>query len=709
MKKKKILLLGGTGAMGVYLAPELVNLGYQVYITSRSPHVSVERDLIYITGDAKNKAFLRNLLRIKFDAIVDFMVYNTNEFTERYEELLNSTSHYLFLSSYRVYGDNHGEPITEESPRLLDSVKDKKYLATDEYGLTKARQENLLRKSGKNNWTILRPSITYSSERFQLGTMEAHEFLKRALQGKPIIFPKEMLGKYTTLSWAGDVAKLISRMVLNEAAMGEAFTVSTSEKHTWQEIMDYYVELLDMKVKIVDLSLYQELIGRPYQIKYDRMLDRVIDNSKALRVAEMRQEDFMPTKDGLRIELNSFCKKPVFKAKNAKWEERIDEITLPPKKENIFVSVRHKIFKLPGFRQCKNLYIRIRKKLTQRKKKKDTYHGAIVTLTGGYNYGSVIQRWALQNFLKQHGYRFKLFDFDFMRNMSKKVGDRTSVEAFIDKHLDTEVFEIEKARRYNTFIVGSDQVWRDFFGDWNKFGNFFLAFLGNKKAKRIGYAVSFGFDKWAEPYTIPEEKNKISQYVQKFDAVSVREKSGIDLVAELGNTAVHVIDPTLLMTAKKYSKIIDNSIYKKETTAPLFYYILDSTPAKMDVIQKIAHSMNMDAAGIIPTDGTPLVSPEIWLKGFRDSKMVITDSFHGTVFSIINHTPFYVFTNKKRGTARIKELLDLLGIEDRLIYTDEMHNEALQKDIDWNAVEKRLTILRKQSGDWLLNSLKSNK
>ena len=231
-------MLGGTGAMGMYLAPEMLKLGYQVYITSRKEHESND-DIIYITGNAKDKAFLDTLLEQKFDAIVDFMIYKTEEFRERVMALLESTPHYVFLSSYRVYGDNHGKPITEESPRLLDSVKDEEYLATDEYGLTKARQENILRASGRKNWTIIRPAITYSKDRFQLGTMEAQDFIKRAIEGKTVIFPEQMLDKQATLSWAGDVSKMMSRMILNEKTFGETYTVSTSEHHTWKEVMEY--------------------------------------------------------------------------------------------------------------------------------------------------------------------------------------------------------------------------------------------------------------------------------------------------------------------------------------------------------------------------------------------------------------------------------------------------------------------------------------
>lgn len=751
-EKKKVLMLGGTGAMGVYLAPELLNLGYQVYITSRSEHVSNERDIIYIVGNAKDPEFLDQLLQERYDAIVDFMVYNTKEFKARYMQLLDSTPHYLFLSSYRVYGDNHGQPITEESPRLLDSVDDADYLCSDEYGLTKARQENILRASGRRNWTILRPAITYSKERFQLGTMEANEFLQRVLKGKPIIFPKQMLDKQATMSWAGDVARLMARMVLNEEAMAETFTVSTSEHHTWREIMGYYTELLDMKVKLVDLAVYQEVIGRPYQIKYDRMLDRIIDNSKALRVAGMRQEDFMPLRDGLSIELTNFARNPKYTGNSPKRDRQMDALTRSRVREGLLKiksklrPIKNKIDKVKKLHQEKKLFNKIVSKcaalplirrlkepakkivrlyqeeqLWQAIKKRvrkifvkpidlmvqtQKYDGAIVTLTGAYNYGSIIQRWALQDFLRQNGLRFKLLDFPFMQNMGSNVGDRTLTQKFIDRRLDTEEFDSEKAKYYRAFVVGSDQVWRDFFNDWKKFSVFFLAFLGEKKAKRIGYAISFGFDKWSGPYTKAVQKARISEYVKKFDAVSVREKSGIALVEELGNKAVHVLDPTLLREAADYSKLIEDSPYANIPSSQLFYYILDMQTAKQAVIDQVANALQMSVSGIVPSDGKPLVSPEVWLKGFRDAEFVITDSFHGMVFSIINRKNFYVFANKARGIARMAELLKLLGIENRIIYMEDIRIDNMHQSIDWKAVEKRLNKLKKESGEWLILNLK---
>ena len=147
---KKILLLGGTGAMGVYLREYLTQEpDTHVYITSRRAQTDMDA-IRYLQGDAHDLAFLRTCLAtVQPDAVVDFMVWNTAQFEQVCPLLLQHTKHYLFLSSYRVFAEQI--PLTEKSPRLLDVCPDKTYLQTDEYGLTKARQENILRQSGRKN------------------------------------------------------------------------------------------------------------------------------------------------------------------------------------------------------------------------------------------------------------------------------------------------------------------------------------------------------------------------------------------------------------------------------------------------------------------------------------------------------------------------------------------------------------------------------
>ena len=143
----RILGLGGADAMSVDLVKVLGKRGDNVTVTSRSERKSEFGNVKYVKGDAHDAEFLKAFLNEKYDSIVDFMAYNTEEFKARCDLLLGSTDHYFFMSSCRVYADLQ-TPITEGSPGLLDVSEDSEYLKTDEYVLTKARQENLLLESG---------------------------------------------------------------------------------------------------------------------------------------------------------------------------------------------------------------------------------------------------------------------------------------------------------------------------------------------------------------------------------------------------------------------------------------------------------------------------------------------------------------------------------------------------------------------------------
>ena len=323
----KALVLGGTGAMGLYLVPELASQGYEVRVVSWDNVVSDNPRISYVKADAKNNEYLKELLKEKFDVIVDFMLYSTEEFKARYELLLQNTAHYIFLSSYRVY-DGGEIPITENTSRLLDVSKDKDFMATEDYSLYKARQEDVLQNSKYNNWTIVRPAITYSKYRFQLVTLEAPVVVARTLKGLPVVLPGEALSVQATMSWAGDVAKMFSRLLLNPAAWRECFTLATAEHRTWGEIAEYYREIIWLKYVAADTGDYLNIINNApwarYQLAYDRLFQRVVDNSKVLRVTGLKQADFMPLRRGLEKELSALPKDTVWPDAGAVWE-RMDD------------------------------------------------------------------------------------------------------------------------------------------------------------------------------------------------------------------------------------------------------------------------------------------------------------------------------------------------------------------------------------------------
>jgi nucleoside-diphosphate-sugar epimerase len=243
---KKVLVLGGTGAMGSYLVPKLVEDGYTVDVVSMDDAVSDSPDLQYIKANAKDKAVLGELLSKRYDGIVDFMIYHIREIPEYLPLLLENTDHYIYLSSYRVFADEE-HLIVESSPRLLDVSKDEVLVRSDDYSIYKAHGENFIRESKRRNWTIIRPAITYSHKRCQLITLERQHLLPYIQSGKPVPLYADALTVQGTMSWAGDVAEMQKRLLFNDRAICEDFNVTTSEHHSWGEIADYYGDLFSLK------------------------------------------------------------------------------------------------------------------------------------------------------------------------------------------------------------------------------------------------------------------------------------------------------------------------------------------------------------------------------------------------------------------------------------------------------------------------------
>lgn len=322
----RVLLLGGTGAMGRNLSRELVSMGHETTVTSRVPHEDAD-GIRYVVGNAMDQGFLADVLGRGWDAVVDFMVRYTKDFRLVMPTLLAGTGQYLFVSSYRVYADS--PVITEESPRLLDVVNDHVYLATDEYALAKARCEDLLRASRHDNWTIARPAITYDggAARLQLGVMESTVWLWRAQHGAPVPFPKDMLARQATMSWGCDVARMIARLIGNPDAFGEAYTVSGSDHMAWADVAKAYQTVLPFELTPCNLEEFIDVVGTPYQVIYDRMYNRVVDNSKVLAATGMSPEDLTPMRDGLIHELRACLDSGGAGCAGAGLNARLDRLT----------------------------------------------------------------------------------------------------------------------------------------------------------------------------------------------------------------------------------------------------------------------------------------------------------------------------------------------------------------------------------------------
>lgn len=310
----KVLILGGTGAMGVHLVHLLAEKGCETFVTSRQ-HKAPEGTVRYLQGDAKDQTFLDPILRQKWDAIVDFMVYSTSEFAERVQTLVAATSQYVFLSSSRVYAGSQ-TPLIENSPRLLEATTDAEFLATDEYGLSKARQETTLRDSGRTNWTVIRPYITYSETRLQLGPLEKEEWLYRAMKGRTVVFSRDIHERLTTMTYGFDVARGILAIIGQEKALGEAFHITGGEARRWKEVFALYAEVLEKhlgkapKLRLLELEGFLDVKPSKYQVIYDRFYDRTFDNAKITEFVDV--STFAKLDASLRSCLAEFLRHPRF-------------------------------------------------------------------------------------------------------------------------------------------------------------------------------------------------------------------------------------------------------------------------------------------------------------------------------------------------------------------------------------------------------------
>ena len=310
---KKVLVVGATGAMGKYLVPELDSLGYEVVGLTLDEVVSDSKNVTYIKGNAMDKEFLQELLKEKFDGIVDFMAYNMTNFYDYVELYLQNTEHYIFLSSCRVFDDKE-IPVKETSPKLLYSSVDERLKASQDYCIVKAKQEKYLTDSSYDNWTIVRPATTYGTMRLQLVTLEFPNTVARALQGKKVVVPIQAKDKPATLSWGGDVAKMIARIIFKEETKREDYNVCSAESKTWGEIAEYYKELAGLETVWVDKEDYLSILDPAisdwvrWQLEYARLFHRISDNSKILKLTGLKQEDMMPLKEGLKMEIANIPK-----------------------------------------------------------------------------------------------------------------------------------------------------------------------------------------------------------------------------------------------------------------------------------------------------------------------------------------------------------------------------------------------------------------
>ena len=363
----------------------------------------------------------------------------------------------------------------------------------------------------------------------------------------------------------------------------------------------------------------------------------------------------------------------------------------------------------------------------------------ILTLPLHTNYGGILQVYALQTVLERMGHEVRVIEkkrkplrlpaYKIPLCYGKRIamnllGHKTPVfyerkynreqpvvrqntDNFIHKYIHLvqyDDFSDIKESEYDAIVVGSDQVWRPkYFGN-NIIEQAYLKFAEDWNIKRIAYAASFGTDEWE--YSSQQTK-ACGRLLKKFDAVSLREESGVELCKQhFGVDAYHVLDPTMLLDKEDYIKLFTDA-HTPKSKGNLLYYILDETEEKKAFIKRIA-----DERGLIPFRVNSKVENknaslseriqlpvEQWLRGFYDAEFVVTDSFHACVFSILFGKSFVVFGNLGRGLSRFTSLLTMLGLGNRMVIAAENLNNL--KRIDFDDIYKHLNKLKDCSLNFL--------
>lgn len=368
----------------------------------------------------------------------------------------------------------------------------------------------------------------------------------------------------------------------------------------------------------------------------------------------------------------------------------------------------------------------------------------IVTFTFQTNYGCLLQAYALQTVLKRMGHdvehlqlpiefpdlhptwkmpfvwskrailkffcgEYNIPIFTHPNKWIRKNTDEFIVTHIQPKYLNEAGWNEELANEYDAIVFGSDQIWRPIYA--YPIEKFFGAFLGPSNVKRISYAASFGTED--NEYSGNQQK-ACAGLLKKFSAVSVREKSAVVICKErFGVGAKHVLDPTMLLSSEDYIPIFEQA-NTPISEGSLAIYVLDENPQIDAFIRK-----QSSQKGLIPFRTNSKVENhnaklserqqppvERWLRSFHDAEFVITDSFHACVFSILFHKPFICIGNKNRGMSRFDSLLNMFGLENRLVDINYIA-DYVEKEIDWEHVDSVLAQKREEAFQFLNQALQS--
>lgn len=342
------------------------------------------------------------------------------------------------------------------------------------------------------------------------------------------------------------------------------------------------------------------------------------------------------------------------------------------------------------------------------------------------NYGAMLQLYATYTTLNKLGYEPIVINYKFTKEKSRTI--KSKIKNLILYYLGTFPFA-DFSRKYmpnkteevssdtlkqlnasiDVFLVGSDQVWR--YSYVPDIEDFFFSFVDNNH-KKISYAASFGLDYFNEaPSKILDNIKKL---IHRFDAISVREVSGVKICQDMGALAQLVADPVFLLNENDYLKLINEDDIPNNGNY-IAQMLLDTKEEDLNFINSIAADLNVQVFNlkgikypILSKISNKLYSVPQWLGLIKNSKLVVTDSFHCVAFCIIFKKPFICIANHQRGMARLESLLGMLDLK-YLIHQDVVEMGTLFQipDIDYDKVYNKLDNFKNESLEFLKKNLPS--
>jgi hypothetical protein len=361
----------------------------------------------------------------------------------------------------------------------------------------------------------------------------------------------------------------------------------------------------------------------------------------------------------------------------------------------------------------------------------------IITFHAASNYGAVLQAFALQVFLKQAGHSPFFIDYHYgitQKGLRKYIArtPRKTLSRWADVYRQYVFAQfrkqylnlsdnsylsaddlLENPPSADAYICGSDQVWNPSFLKNRKDELAFFLEFGAEEIRRIAYAASIGGS------VIPDNwKNRFSQHLNRFNFVSVRENVAVTALSSLSHTdIVWVPDPTLLLNREDYENNLTLNVREKSN---VFSYILGRIvpPSVIQIRDYVCELLaadyvetyKRDSLGIL-VEGVP--DPCRWISLLRSSQFVVTNSFHGTIFSILFKRPFIVLPLNGPSASmnvRIISLLSRFGLEDRFIteFDSRLISELCTNEINWDLVDNKINAFREVGAEFLSKALLIN-